>query len=128
MGSVSFTWIVKAVAPTLSNPGPQTNNEGAVLSGATAIKVTVTGADPGTFTDVVSGVHTLPPGLTINPNSGVISGNHRPPGGERHSGRLQWSVISATHDNARGTAPSMDGERHHAAGRGHAADPGGQPK
>jgi hypothetical protein len=31
-------------------------------------------ADPGSFTDIVNGQHTLPPGLTLDANTGVISG------------------------------------------------------
>ena len=72
--STTFTWTVKAVAPTVNNPGPQTNFENAVLSGATAVTITATGADAGTFTDVVGGLHTLPTGLSIDATTGVISG------------------------------------------------------
>ena len=71
-GSATFTWTVNdTTPPTLSNPGTQTNKEGDTV---TAITITATDADPGTFTDVVAGVHTLPPGLSIDPTSGKITG------------------------------------------------------
>jgi hypothetical protein len=71
-GTYTFTWTVNdTTPPTLTNPGSQNNNEGATIT-----PVTISGEDaaPGTFTDVVNGQHTLPPGLSIDPSTGVISG------------------------------------------------------
>ena len=48
------------------SPGAQTNTEGDVLSGATAVTVTSNDPDANSFTDVVGGVDTLPPGLSIS--------------------------------------------------------------
>jgi len=64
-GSITFTWTVNDVtAPTLANPGTQTNAAGAMI---TPVQLTFTDAD--TFTANGS----LPPGLTVS-NTGVISG------------------------------------------------------
>ena len=52
-----------AHAPGLTNPGPQTNNEGDVVS------LTVQAVNATAF-----GATGLPPGLSIDPTSGVISG------------------------------------------------------
>ncbi len=71
-GSVAFTWTVNdTTAPSLTSPGTQNNNEGDSVTG---LAISAVDADPGTFTDVVNGQHTLPPGLTIDPNTGIISG------------------------------------------------------
>ncbi len=39
-----------------------------------SLQITAVDADPGTFTDKVNGSDTLPPGLSIDPNSGLITG------------------------------------------------------
>ncbi len=66
---VTFT-INEGTAVTLSNPGSLTNNESDTIT-----PVTITSSDPDTtFNDLVNGQDTLPPGLTIDPNTGVISG------------------------------------------------------
>ncbi len=71
-GSVTFTWTVAdTTPPSLTAPVTQNNNEGDSVTGLT---ISAVDADPGTFTDVVNGQHTLPPGLTIDPNTGTISG------------------------------------------------------
>jgi hypothetical protein len=75
-GTAQFTWTVNdTTPPDLTAPPTQNNNEGDVLSAANNNTVTVAAvdADPGTFTDVFNGKHTLPTGLTIDAN-GVISG------------------------------------------------------
>ena len=66
VGSVAFSWSVSAVgskAPTLANPGPQTSPEGASVS----LTLHATNADR-------FSANGLPPGLSINPKTGVISG------------------------------------------------------
>ena len=83
-----------------TSPGNQTNTEGDVLSGATAVTVASPNADPNSFTDVVSGVDTLPPGLTINATTGVITGTVGP----FASLNSPYTVtISATHDSVGGS-------------------------
>jgi hypothetical protein len=77
-GTTTFTWTVNdTTLPKLTNPGDQNNNEGYILPKA-GIATSPVDADPGTITDVVNGQHTLPPGLTIDPNTGVISGTIDP--------------------------------------------------
>ena len=62
----SFIWTVNdTTPPALTNPGNQTNNEGDTVS----LAIQAVDADPGTFNAVG-----LPTGLSIDPNSGVISG------------------------------------------------------
>jgi hypothetical protein len=90
-GSTTFTWVVKAVPPTVNNPGPQTNNEGATI---TPLTITATGADPNTFT--ATG---LPTGLSISP-AGVISGTIDP---RAASGSPYSVTVSAKHDGATGS-------------------------
>ncbi len=69
--TISFTWTVADnLPPALTTPGPQTSNEGQTIN----LPIQAVDADAGSFTDVVNGQHTLPPGLTIDPNTGVISG------------------------------------------------------
>ncbi len=66
-GSTSFTWTVADTTPPLvTNPGNLTNTAGDTVSGLTLLS---TDADPGTWT--ATG---LPTGLSIDKNSGVISG------------------------------------------------------
>jgi hypothetical protein len=64
--------ITDGTSITLSNPGTQNNKEGAVING-----LTITSSDPDTtFNDIspITNKDSLPPGLSINPNTGVISG------------------------------------------------------
>ncbi|MEX0826026.1 MAG: putative Ig domain-containing protein [Acidimicrobiia bacterium] len=65
----SFTWTVANTnrAPTVQNPGPQTDDEG------DAVSLSMSGSDPDG--DRLSWSATgLPPGLAISPTSGLISG------------------------------------------------------
>ena len=67
-GSTSFTWTVNDVTtPVVTNPGNQTNNEGAAVS--LAISGSDSDGDPLTYS-----ASNLPAGLSINSSSGVISG------------------------------------------------------
>src|SRR5206468_3105143 len=64
--TVTFTWAVAdTTPPALTSPGSQASNEGAAVS----LAVQAADADPGTLR--ASG---LPPGLTIDPMTGLISG------------------------------------------------------
>ena len=107
-GSITFTWTVTPLPPTLTNPGPQLNSPGDTVS----LTINATGADANTFTDVSKGVHTLPPGLTISP-AGVITGILN-----QQDGGVYPVVISATHDGAVGstsftwTVPSLANPAH----------------
>jgi hypothetical protein len=69
--SQPFTWTVTNPV-TLANPGNQSNYDGDTVSLATSASDALGNAL--TYSDVVSGVDTLPPGLSVDPNSGVISG------------------------------------------------------
>jgi putative Ig domain-containing protein len=64
-----FTWTItkKNVRPVLINPGDQTSAEGAQIE--LALSANDPNGDPLTFT-----ADGLPPGLTIDPKTGVISG------------------------------------------------------
>jgi hypothetical protein len=65
-GSTSFTWVVADVTPpSLTNPGNLTNTAGDTVS------LTLVSQDAGAGTWTATG---LPTGLTIDPNTGVISG------------------------------------------------------
>jgi hypothetical protein len=68
--STSFTWTVLDVnrPPNVTNPGPQTSDEG--TNPSLPIVASDPDGDPITFT--ATG---LPPGLAINPTTGVISGS-----------------------------------------------------
>jgi hypothetical protein len=73
--SVTFTWDVKPFA--LQQVNNQTNNEDDVLptTGNNVVQVlTSTNSVTSNYTDVVGGKHTLPPGLAIDSNTGIISG------------------------------------------------------
>ena len=67
--SVKFIWTISSVttAPTLANPGTQTNFQGDDVS----LQLVASNANPGNLTFSVSG---LPAGLTINPYTGLIYG------------------------------------------------------
>jgi Putative Ig domain len=70
--TVSFTWnISDSTPPMLTSPGPKTAAAGSTITPFTPAHSDI---DAGTFTDVVSGNHTLPTGLTINSTTGTISG------------------------------------------------------
>ncbi len=70
--TIKFTWTVNdTTPPALTNPGTQINTAGDTIQ---HLAIQSVDADPGSFTDMVNGQHTLPPGLTINANTGVISG------------------------------------------------------
>jgi hypothetical protein len=72
LASVSFSWVVAdTTRPVLTNPGLVSSTAGQTI---THFAIQAVDADPGTFTDVVDNQHTLPPGLSIDPNTGVISG------------------------------------------------------
>ncbi len=65
--SQTFTWTVTNAAPTVDNPGNQTNVQG------DAVNLPLVGNDPHGAA-ITYGATGLPPGLTVNANSGVISG------------------------------------------------------
>ena len=67
--AVTFNVTEPPVLP-VNNPGDQTNNENVTI---TPLTITSPDADANSFTDLVGGVHTLPPGLSIT-SAGVISG------------------------------------------------------
>ncbi len=65
-GSTTFTWTVNAATPpTLTSPGNPTVAAGSSVQ----LAINAVHADPGTFS--ATG---LPPGLSINPNTGLITG------------------------------------------------------
>jgi hypothetical protein len=74
LGTPSTQTITFSVANpvSLANPGNQSNYDGDTVSLATTSSDAI--GNSLTYSDVVSGVDTLPPGLSIDPNSGVISG------------------------------------------------------
>jgi hypothetical protein len=77
--TISFNWTINPF--TLGTVNPQNNNEGDTLSAAnnnTIQVLTSTGSVTTNYTDLVAGVHTLPPGLIINQNTGIISGTINP--------------------------------------------------
>ena len=67
-GSASFTWTITN-AVTVTSPGPQSDTSGSAIS-----PVTVSASDSGGETLSYSDGGTLPPGLSIDSSSGVISG------------------------------------------------------
>ncbi len=73
--TVNFT-ITEGTTFSLVNPGNQNGdvNDNVSLTIAPAPPDNLPNAGVGNFTDVVNGQHTLPPGLSINSNTGVISG------------------------------------------------------
>jgi hypothetical protein len=62
---VTFTWAVAAASVSLTSPGDQTSVAGATIT----LPINSNGVEPGTFT-----ASNLPPGLSINPTTGIISG------------------------------------------------------
>jgi hypothetical protein len=67
--SVTFLW--KVTALSLANPGPQSNMNGSMVS----LPLSVNNPSGGALTYAATG---LPPGLSINPNTGVIGGTLAP--------------------------------------------------
>ena len=74
--SMNFTILGPSSVP-VNNPGTQTTKENASVN----LTITSTDSFANGFTDVVSGVHTLPPGLTIS-STGVITGTINPYDGD----------------------------------------------
>jgi hypothetical protein len=70
---VTFTWTVNDTTPPNFTIGNQNSNEGFTIP-SPGLATSPVDADTGSITDVVNGVHTLPPGLSIDPNSGLITG------------------------------------------------------
>jgi hypothetical protein len=88
--SVSFTWnVAKFPAPTFTNPGGRNDNEGDKVN----LAIGAVNADPGSFS--AAG---LPPGLSINPATGLISGTIFAPGG------TYQVTVSASHRGVVGSA------------------------
>jgi hypothetical protein len=69
---VTFTWTLTNEPPAVVNPGGQLTKPNVAV--ALVVSASDPNHDPIAFSDVVNGVHSLPPGLTIDPVSGVISG------------------------------------------------------
>src|SRR5262249_57005320 len=67
--SATFTWTVRDVdqPPVVMSPGPQTTSEGQAVS----LAVTASDPDSDALTFSATG---LPPGLSINTTSGLITG------------------------------------------------------
>jgi hypothetical protein len=87
------TFTIQATPFTLVNPGSQQGFEGEVVN--LQIKPS-TGFSATGFTDVVGIQHTLPPGLSIDANTGIISGTIAP----NASTNSPYTVtISATDNN-----------------------------
>ncbi len=96
-GSTTFTWTVNdTTQPTLTSPGNQTNNEGDTITGLT---ISAIDADPGTFTDVVNGQHTLPTGLTIDSTTGKITGTIAPFAVTNGNSSQAFAVTISASDN-----------------------------
>jgi hypothetical protein len=67
-GSTIFTWEVEDITnPAVTNPGDQSTSNGAAVN--LAITATDADNDPLTFSAT-----NLPPGLTIDPKTGLITG------------------------------------------------------
>jgi hypothetical protein len=72
--SAPMTFTITEATFKLTGPGNQTNDAGDQAAITIAPESPDVLPDVGNFTDVVNGQHTLPPGLTINAATGVISG------------------------------------------------------
>ena len=67
-GSASFTWNVSdATTPVVTNPGTRSSNEGASVS----LAISASDSDSDALTYSATG---LPPGLSLNSSTGMISG------------------------------------------------------
>lgn len=69
VGSTSFTWTVTNTV-TVSNPGARTDASGTAI---TPLTVVASDSSP-TATTIASAAGTLPPGLSIDPSTGTVSG------------------------------------------------------
>jgi hypothetical protein len=79
-GKTQFTWNVNDITqPGLTNPGNQTNNEGENIN----LSLHPVDADPGSITAT-----NLPPGLSIDSTTGVISGTIDPHGAGTYNVRV----------------------------------------
>jgi hypothetical protein len=70
-GSASFSWSVTNQSVTVTNPGPQTSTAGNVAT------LQIQASDPDGYTLSYSATG-LPPGLSIDPSTGYISGQIDP--------------------------------------------------
>ena len=68
-GSATFTWTIHNVV-TVTNPGNQSDRAGTPFS----LTMSATDSNPGITSFAWTKTGTLPPGLSLNPDSGVISG------------------------------------------------------
>ncbi len=89
--STPVNFVIQQTPFTLNNPGSQSGYVGGVVN----LQVTpATGFNASNFSDVVNGQDTLPPGLSIDPNTGIISGT------VTSNANSPYTVtISATDDN-----------------------------
>jgi hypothetical protein len=76
--SQSFTWIILSVPLTLANPGPQSN----MGQDNVSLQLTAGGGESATDTYTATG---LPAGLTLNTQTGLISGTVAATGGGVHT-------------------------------------------
>lgn len=92
--SVQFNWMVHDLTdPSVTNPGPQSNNEG----NSVGLFISASDADNDPLTFSATG---LPTGLSIDPNSGLISGTI----GNQAAGTYQVTVTVTVSD---GTTPAQ---------------------
>jgi hypothetical protein len=91
-GSTSFTWHVTDVV-TVTGPGDQTSRVG-----ATVIPVTVGGSDTSSTAHLTWTATGLPPGLSINPSTGALSG------ASLHSGAYAVTVTATDGAGFHGSA------------------------
>jgi hypothetical protein len=91
--SVTFTWNVEdTTPPDITNPGTQSNNEGDQVN----LAIMAVDADPGTY--AATG---LPTGLSIDAQTGVISGTIDP------RGEGTYSVTVSASDNGNASSVSF---------------------
>ena len=82
----TFAWHINSCVSILSAPGDQTNSEGDTVS----LPIQTSDSTGATLTYWADG---LPPGLSIDPNTGLISGV-LPPGSSSHP--QYWITVTAT--------------------------------